>query len=1157
MPFRRRTAAVVLIVLTALAVLVRIFFSSESNLKRYAGLVEREIAQREEEAAVYASELQISPDRLVPSPALLQASWGLKFYNIAWYQGDSLVYQLNSKFLPGLPPNAFDEEVVFQQDNRIYIGKPLSYPGAPAIRAVAWIPVWEEGAGFTGLPRIPATVIPSFGYENWPPVKNAQGEKLFALMADGPVPDPFGRGLLGILLLGIALVTVYLLNGAATGLVQKYSPWAGALFLILVAAALQLAMRWPWLQEQWEMLGMSGGVLQQAVQNQTLGGLLLNAVLLLWFMVFFHRHFEEIPLPSLSRAAAFGFSAVNYLSILMGMIVVAQTVRNMVFFSDLNIYLDNIFQMDAGGFAGILVLMLLLLAFFLFSHRMTQTIVGFGLPPALRMTAFGLALAISIPFFWWTGIPLPVAGFALAAIIFVVTLDLFADTTSPSLTWMIFLLILVSLLPSLMLSSFRLAREDEFQRQAAIRLSEARDPVAEDIIRSIPDSLQDIGSWLGENDYLKTFYHLDTTRRSANGDFPEIDSLGGKPAYSFGAYGTLVKAAHSSQPQLSALLTPLSYKGIRRLDDYEYAIYHRGALTDQSPNSLLPNRVPADLPEAGAAARRTLSDGNQIEWLFHNRNGNVAIVRRSVDDLSGPISLTSYMMAIFFLLIPVLGLINHWFPFLPPSLEFLHTRRPAMSTRIQLWVVGFLLGSFVLVGLVSIWNFRKNSDDNQALQIRAKTDVIRAEAARQIREQHIQGPGPDLYAMLEQLGRLHKAELLVYNPEGLLMRNAAPAFDGEKWFGKYMPGPIRHLLAESNTAFFLENDRAGRFPVQVVYFPVRTLDGGISAFLALPFIDQPSSLQKDISAFLSSLISVYVSLLVFAGALAIFIANSTTKPISQLGESLRKLKLGKNEPLEYQGDDELGALIEEYNRTLQKLEESTTQLAASERETGWRQVARQVAHEINNPLTPMSLDIQRLQMAVKMRPEKAGEIAEEVSGQIMEQISVLKGIASSFAHFGQMPQTELSVFSLSELVAKVHGLFRNTQSSVEFNLSLPEEPCEIEADKYQIARVFNNLYKNAIQAIPEDREGMIAGKVICGDGKVLVEVRDNGTGIPEDMREKVFEPNFTTKTSGSGLGLAMSKSMVEAAKGRIWVESEPGKGTSFFVEFPLAGAENS
>lgn len=1157
MPFRRRTAAVVLIVLTALAVLVRIFFSSESNLERYAGLVEREIAQRTQEAVAYANELHISPGHLAPSPALTQVSWGLKFYNIAWYQGDSLVYQLNSKFLPWRPADAVGGEVVFQQDNGVYLGKSLSYPANTAIRAIAWIPVWEEGAGFTGLPRIPKTVMPSFGNENGPTVKNVQGEKLFSLMADGPVHDPFGRGLLAILLLGIALATVYLLNGAATGLARKYSPWAGALFLLLVAAAIQLAMSWPWLQEQWKMLGMSGGVLQQAVQSQTLGGLLLNSALLLWFMIFFHRHFEEIPVPSLSRAAAFVLSAVNYLAILMGMIVVAQTLRNMVFFSDLNIYPDNIFQMDAGGLVGILVLMLLLLAFFLFSHRMTQTIVGFGLPPALRMTAFGVALAVSLPFFWWTGIPLPVSGFALAAIVFVVTLDLFADTASPSLTWMIFLLILVSLLPSLMLSSFRLAKENEVQRQVAIQLSGARDPVAEGILRNFPDTVRDVRSWLEKNSYLSAFYQLDTALRSTHSNFPRIDSLNGKPAYSFGAIGTLVKAAHSWQPQLSALLNPLSYKGIQRLDDYEYAIYYRGALTDQSPNSLLPNRVPADLPEAGTALRKTVTDGKQIEWLFHNPNGNAAIVRRSVGDISGPISLASYMMAIFFLIIPILGLINHWFPFLPPSLEFLHTRRPAMSARIQLWVVGFLLGSFVLVGLVSIWNFRKNSDENQGLQIRAKTDVIRTEAARQIRERRIQGPGSELYSMLEQLGRLHKAELLVYDPEGRLMRNATPAFDGERWFGKYMPGNIRHLLAETNTAFFLENDRADRFPVQVVYFPVRTPDGGISAFLALPFINQPGSLQKDISAFLSSLISVYVSLLLFAGALAIFIANSTTRPISQLGESLRKLKLGKNEPLEYRGDDELGALIEEYNRTLQKLEESTTQLATSEREIGWRQVARQVAHEINNPLTPMALDIQRLQMAVKMRPEKAGEIAEEISGQIMEQIAILKGIASSFAHFGQMPQTELSVFSLRDLVAKVHGLFRNTQSAVEFDLALPEDSCDIAADKFQIARVFNNLYKNAIQAIPEDRVGKIEARVSHSDGKALVEVRDNGAGIPEDMREKVFEPNFTTKTSGSGLGLAMSKSMVEAAKGRIWVESEPGKGTSFFVEFPLAGAENS
>lgn len=1156
MPFRRRTAAVVLIVLTVLAVLVRIFFSSEVNLERFAGLVEREIRQRGQEAALFADDIDFSPAPM-PSTHLLQDSWGEKEYNIAWYSGDSLLYQLNSRFLPAvfLPP--FRDSVI-ADERMVFVGKVLPLQRLSAVRAIAWIPVWENGANFTGIPRIPGNVRPVAGaHPTGYPVKTEQGKVLFHLVADGRVADPWSRALLFFLFLAFSAVLILLLNDIAKTIARKYSPWLGALFLLALAAAIQLAVRWPSLQEQWVAWGMGGGILQIQVHNQTLGGLLLNAALLLWFMVFFHRHFQEISIAPLPRAAVFGLSTVNYLSILMGMIVVAQTVRNMVFFSDLNIFLDNIFQIDGSGLVGILVLMVLLLAFFLFSHRMIQTIVSLGLPPALRMAAFAVALAISVPFFLWTGNPLPVSGFVLAAIIFVVTLDLFADTPTPNLTWMIFLLVVISLLTSLMLSSYRLGKQDEFQKDLAVKLSGARDPLAEDYIRSLPDSVRDIKTWLGKNSYLSAFYRLDTTQRSMPGTFPLIDSIAGKPAYSLWPFGRLEKIQHSHPAPLSALVNPLAYKGLQGLNDFEYAIYHQGVLTDQSPNSLYPVRAPSNLPEQGAAPVKRVTSSDQIEWAYHNRNGNVVIVRRPADDLTGPFSLASYMLALLILFMPVLGLINHWFPFLPPSLEFMRTKRPALSARIQLWVVSFLLGSFIIIGLVSVWNFRKNSDYNQNVQIRSKFDAIRTGAARQIRELQIQDPGPALYSTLEQLGKIHEAELLVYNSEGLLVGSSFAALNGEKWFGKYMPGNARYLLEERNAAFVLENGRAGQYPVRVVYLPVRAGVGAISAFLALPFIDQPSSLQRDISAFISSLISVYVSLLLLTGALAIFIANSITRPISQLGESLRKLKLGKNEPLEYRGEDELGALIEEYNRTLQKLEESTTKLAASEREIGWRQVARQVAHEINNPLTPMSLDIQRLQMAVKMRPEKAGEIAEEVSGQIMEQIGILKGIASSFAHFGQMPQTELSVFSLRDLVAKVHGLFRNTQSRVEFSLSLPEESCDIAADKYQIARVFNNLYKNAIQAIPEDRAGFITGRVACKDGKVMVEVRDNGTGIPADMREKVFEPNFTTKTSGSGLGLAMSKSMVEAAKGRIWVESEPGAGTSFFVEFPLAGAENS
>jgi nitrogen fixation/metabolism regulation signal transduction histidine kinase len=234
-----------------------------------------------------------------------------------------------------------------------------------------------------------------------------------------------------------------------------------------------------------------------------------------------------------------------------------------------------------------------------------------------------------------------------------------------------------------------------------------------------------------------------------------------------------------------------------------------------------------------------------------------------------------------------------------------------------------------------------------------------------------------------------------------------------------------------------------------------------------------------------------------------------------------------------------------------KLDESADLLALTEREMAWREMAKQVAHEIKNPLTPMRLSIQHLQHAMQNAdPIESRQLVQRVGITLIEQIDNLSRIAAEFSTFAKMPKPQNEKIILNDLVASVHDLFKK-RDDMDFNLYVPIDEIYVNADKSHLLRVLNNLIKNAIQAIPASRKGVIDIKLEKKGERAVLQVKDNGKGISKEMREKVFYPNFTTKTSGTGLGLAISKNIIESFGGRIYFETEENVGTTFYFELPL------
>ena len=320
-------------------------------------------------------------------------------------------------------------------------------------------------------------------------------------------------------------------------------------------------------------------------------------------------------------------------------------------------------------------------------------------------------------------------------------------------------------------------------------------------------------------------------------------------------------------------------------------------------------------------------------------------------------------------------------------------------------------------------------------------------------------------------------------------------------------------------------------------------------YLNLQHFGQQKGFEDQIQRFLVSIINVFVLLLAISVVLSIFVSNWVTAPLRLIQESFAGVRFDKtNQQIDYQRDDEIGALVKAYNSKLEELELAAQELAKSERESAWREMAKQVAHEIKNPLTPMKLSVQQLMRVYDPENPDSYKKLEKVSQSLIEQIDALTKIANEFSNFAKMPVPHESEVNLKAVLENVMEMFSN-EENISITLACEEEHPMIRADKDQMIRVFNNLIKNGLQAVDEDQSAEINLKVKRSGSRINIEISDNGTGIPEDLKSKIFVPYFTTKGTGTGLGLAMVKQIIEIHHGSITYESSE-KGTTFFIDLP-------
>lgn len=475
------------------------------------------------------------------------------------------------------------------------------------------------------------------------------------------------------------------------------------------------------------------------------------------------------------------------------------------------------------------------------------------------------------------------------------------------------------------------------------------------------------------------------------------------------------------------------------------------------------------------------------------------------------------------------------------------------KTRIQLSIVMSVVATLLIVGWTTFYYIKNEYLEQQNESMREKIRKVQLAYQRQVLNTGKIATGEDAEFQFNQFAEVNSSFLNLYDTKGDLVLTSLRRMYDYGVLGKKMPPKaFIYLNLMQKSEFLNPTEKIGSFQYAAAYAPIRDAQNKIIAYIGLPYYANEADYQAKIGLFINTLINIYALVFVLIGVLAVFLANQITNPLTFIQESIRRTKLGQqNQPIIWHRQDEIGSLIKEYNKMLAALELSAIKLARSERESAWREMAKQVAHEIKNPLTPLKLGVQLLEKSWKENDPNFERKFESFNRSFIEQIDSLATIASEFSNFAKMPDTRLENLELLPIIEQAIAIF-NTSDRIEIALlNKANRNILIMGDKDQILRTFNNLLKNAIEASENKDKCVIKISLSNDKVDVYIDVEDNGKGIEEELHENIFVPNFTTKSSGTGLGLAFVKQAVENAGGTVKFSSTINKGTVFNLTFPI------
>jgi len=790
--------------------------------------------------------------------------------------------------------------------------------------------------------------------------------------------------------------------------------------------------------------------------------------------------------------------------------------------SEPSLRFDNIFYFDTATFSYLGHFSLILLGFFLFSFRMAVLIQQQLVSRRWRVVSPVLSAAIISLFIHLYSDHINLYIFFIAALAFLFAADLLLEYRVKMPTALISWFMLITGISSGLIYRFTIQLQAKDLKEAVIKLG---NPVDSSLVASINEvSNLDCNQPNSENlllpAYAARYYRLDSI-----GSDIAYNSLSRQvvPLDSCYCYFSLQQKSW----RLSDEKAP--FRGIPDLFELGITYYVNNRVVMGDGNIPRPREELIEDSPIGLVQQTGNKRG--LELFLRPSSESLLVVSRPSERFKFLSLFACIFMSLFIFTLP-LSLVNQRLRLLSPTFHIPFSSSFNLRSRIQLNIFFLILISFIMVAVITFQYF--NDLTNKQL----REEEIRGvqQLARTFDRIYDRGP-----IDFSELGRISqeqfKRPILLFDENGQIQYYVTPG----------SPSRIPYSVFRS----FRWNLRSVNTMGNYRYYPLDNKLGSTKAYLGLR-VGPDREKRAQLYDIMGSLFSSYAFFLLAAGVLALYVGDSITNPLSKISARLRSLNLLENRPIEYQSNDEIGLLVRAYNRAVRELAYSAEQLKQQEREGAWREMARQVAHEIKNPLTPMRLSIQQLDRVLKMSNEVDPERVRKVTRIMIDQIDTLSNIASAFSDFAKMPPPRLEVFEINQLCQQTYTLFQNSteEGNIQWSIQLPEKPLLVNADRNQMNRILINLLKNAEQAMPYDRTGEITLSLRSLPGQIQITIEDNGKGIPKEIRRRVFQPNFTTKSSGTGLGLAMCKNMIELMKGRIYFESEENIGTRFYVELP-------
>ena len=478
----------------------------------------------------------------------------------------------------------------------------------------------------------------------------------------------------------------------------------------------------------------------------------------------------------------------------------------------------------------------------------------------------------------------------------------------------------------------------------------------------------------------------------------------------------------------------------------------------------------------------------------------------------------------------------------------MHWFYSSLKNRFYISILALVVLSLVVIGVTTFYFFKDQNEQYHFQRIQRKEKTINSSLQYFLYDLEPSFMSEfitkDFDFKLREIADVNNLPIVIYNLSGKLLITTRDTLFQER----YSMDLTEELLLK------LDQSKNGRIVK-------RSIDEDINSYsfaynkrnqkmgiINIPYHPSNYSNKTELWDFLKRLLTIYLLLFIGAVILAYLLSTYITKSIASISLKIKGVEIGENnERLSWENNDEIGVLVNAYNEMLNKLELSKEKLAQNERQIAWREMAKQVAHEIKNPLTPMKLSVQHLGRALDISKGRNKDTLKDFQEKMLQQIRILTEIADEFSNYAELPKGKMQEVDLIEIIHKIINLFKH-EERVKFNLNFQKDNYfGLIGDENQLIRLFNNLIQNSLQAM--DHNGNIKLNLSQDENNIIISFVDSGPGIPIEIQDKIFEPKFTTKTKGKGLGLALVCQIILNHNGKISLVKERAMGTEFKITF--------